>query len=184
MSRIGKLPVMIPEGVKVKIEEKDVSINGPKGNINLKLPREVDVLVKENVLRVLPKSKSKKARALHGTYRALLLNSVKGVTEGWSKVLELVGTGYRAELSGEGLIIAIGYSHPVIVKVPEGIGFKAEKTQVTVSGVNKELVGQVAANIRAIRPPEPYKGKGIRYKDEIVRRKPGKAAKAQGAIGA
>lgn len=184
MSRIGKLPVLIPEGVEVKVDGKIFSVSGPKGKITLKLPREVGIVIKDNNIKVEPKSKSNKANALHGTYRALVSNSVEGVTKGWDKTLELVGTGYRVELSGKDLIISIGFSHPVTVKAPEGIEFKAEKTRITVSGIDKELVGQVAANIRAIRPPEPYKGKGIRYKDEVVRRKPGKAAKAQGAVGA
>jgi large subunit ribosomal protein L6 len=119
---------------------------------------------------------------MHGTWRAIIANMAKGVSEGWSKQLELVGTGYRAEGSERDLTLTVGYSHPVEIKAPEGISFSIEKTLITVEGIDKELVGQVAAKIRNVRPPEPYKGKGIKYIDEVVRRKPGKAAKAQGAV--
>jgi large subunit ribosomal protein L6 len=120
-------------------------------------------------------------KAIHGTLRAVLSNMIVGVKEGWSKVLELVGTGYRASLSGNKLVISVGYSHPVEFEAPKGIDFKVEKTLITIEGIDKELVGLVAAKIRSIRPPEPYKGKGIKYQDEVVRRKPGKAAKTEGA---
>ncbi|MBU0572544.1 50S ribosomal protein L6 [Patescibacteria group bacterium] len=181
MSRIGKLPVILPETVEISVSDGVVSIKGPKGELKRKLPREIKIEVGSKEILIRPKGDSKTARAMHGTWRALIANMVKGVSEGWSKQLELVGTGYRAEGSESNLVLAIGYSHPVEMKAPEGISFTIQKTIITVEGADKELVGQVAAKIRDIRPPEPYKGKGIKYIDEVVRRKPGKAAKAQGA---
>ncbi len=180
MSRIGKMPIKLPEGVSFKVEGNEVIVNGSKGTLKLKVPFELDIEVKKDHVLVVPKRKGQKTKALHGTFRALIANHVTGVMDGWSKTLELVGTGYRAELAGNKLVLTVGYSHPVEIEIPEGIEFKVEKTQVEVSGINKEKVGQVAAEIRAIRPPEPYKGKGIKYKDEVIRRKPGKAAKTQG----
>lgn len=180
MSRIGKLPVEIPEGVDVKVEAGTVVVKGQKGVLEKKLPREIGVEISGNTINVIAKSKSKNSRMLHGTYRVLISNMMIGVTQGWIKELELVGTGYRSELTGDKLVLTVGFSHPVEIAKPEGITFKVEKTAITIEGIDKELVGQVAANIRDIRPPEPYKGKGIRYKDEVVRRKAGKAAKAQG----
>lgn len=180
MSRIGKTPVELPEGASLEVSGGKVIVTGPKGTLTKELPREIGVEVKDSWVKVIPKADNKKTRALHGTLRALIANMIKGVTEGWIKVLELVGTGYRAELEGDTLVLSLGYSHPVKFNKPEGIEFKVEKTRVEVSGIDKELVGQIAADIRAARPPEPYKGKGIKYKDEVIRRKPGKAAKAQG----
>jgi len=181
MSRIGKLPVTIPETVEVSASNGVIIVKGPKGELKREFPRDIKIELKENEVLVAPKGESKTARAMHGTWRALIANMVKGVLEGWSKQLELVGTGYRAEGSENNLVLAIGYSHPVEMKAPEGIKFNIQKTLITIEGIDKELVGQVAAKIRDIRPPEPYKGKGIKYIDEVVRRKPGKAAKAQGA---
>lgn len=181
MSRIGKLPVILPETVEISVSDGTVYIKGPKGEIKRKLPREINIEVDKKEVLIKPKGDSKTTRAMHGTWRALVANMVKGVSEGWSKQLELVGTGYRAEGSERDLTLAIGYSHPVKMEAPEGITFTIQKTLITVEGVDKELVGQVAAKIRDVRPPEPYKGKGIKYIDEIVRRKPGKAAKTQGA---
>lgn len=180
MSRIGKKPIELPEGVEVNLSGQTLTVSGPKGSLSCVLPREIAVEIENNTLKVLPKKKSQKNKALHGTLRAIIANNIEGVTNGWSKVLELVGTGYRAELSGKTLTLSVGYSHPVKIEALDGIEFKAEKTQITISGIDKELVGQIAAEIRQVRPPEPYKGKGIRYKDEVVRRKPGKVAKAQG----
>jgi large subunit ribosomal protein L6 len=181
MSRVGKLPVTIPEKVEVLVDGSVVKVSGPNGNLELKLPREIEVqIIKDSVL-ITVKKKSKKAKALHGTVRAKLANMVYGVSEGWIKVLELVGTGYRAEVADSTLILTVGFSHPVKIKAPGGISFKVQKNDIEISGIDKELVGQTAATIRAVRPPEPYKGKGIRYKDEVVKTKPGKAAKAQGA---
>ena len=180
MSRIGKVPIELPEGVKVEVSGQTISATGPKGTLSRKLPRGLGVEIKDKQLLVMPKRKTQSLKVLHGTYRSLIANMISGVTAGWSKTLELVGTGYRAEVSDNTLVLTVGYSHPVKIKAPEGIDFKAEKTQVTVEGIDKELVGEVSAKIRQVRPPEPYKGKGIKYKDEVIRRKPGKAAKAQG----
>ena len=181
MSRIGKLPIILPEAVEISVSDETVRVKGPKGELERKFPREVKIEVSGKEILITPKGDSQTARAMHGTWRALIANMVKGVTEGWSKQLELVGTGYRAEGTEKSLVLAIGYSHPVEMKAPEGISFTIQKTIITVEGADKELVGQVAAKIRDVRPPEPYKGKGIKYIDEVVRRKPGKAAKAQGA---
>lgn len=179
MSKIGKLPVEIPQDVKVDVEDGVVKVSGPRGKLERKFPKMVSVLTKDSKVIVESVGKSKQAKAMHGTTRAIISNMVAGVSEGWSKVLELVGTGYRAEGSGSRLTLTVGYSHPVEIEASEGITFKVEKTQVIVEGTDKELVGKIAAEIRAVRPPEPYKGKGIKYKDEVVRRKPGKAVKAQ-----
>ena len=181
MSRIGKLPITVPEGVKVEIDGRVIKITGPKGTLDKDLPAGVFAKLEDGILTVEVKSGNDKLGALHGTTRAILSNMVYGVKEGWSKKLELVGTGYRAEVVGDTLSIAIGFSHPVKVKTPEGISFKVEKTDITIEGADKELVGQIAAKIRGVRPPEPYKGKGIKYKDEFIRRKAGKAAKTAGA---
>ena len=183
MSLIGKLPIKIPEGVSVNLDNQTVVVTGPKGELRINLPRNVFIEIGDTTkeIKVLVKGKNKQSKALHGTNRALINNMVKGVTDGWSKHLELVGTGYRAEVSGNTLILSVGYSHPVKIEAPTGIGFRVEKTDVFIDGIDKEVVGQIAAKIRAIRPPEPYKGKGIKYKDEIIRRKAGKAAKAVGA---
>lgn len=184
MSRIGKLPVQIPKGVSVNLEKNKLTFEGSKGKLTLQLPREIVAEIDDEKIKIVLKGRDQKAKALHGTYRALVANNVKGVEEGWEKTLELVGTGYRVELKGDTLVLLLGFSHPVEIKVPEGIQFKVDKTLITIYGVDKEKVGQIAANIRSIRTPEPYKGKGIRYKDEVVRRKPGKAARAERAGGA
>ena len=180
MSRIGKKPIALPEGVEVNLSGQSLTVTGPKGSLTSVLPREIAVEIENKTLKVIPKKEKQKTRALHGTLRAIIANNIEGVTKGWTKVLELVGTGYRAELSGKTLSLSVGYSHPVIIEAPEGIELQATKTEVTVSGIDKELVGQVAAEIRRIRPPEPYQGKGIRYQGDVVRRKPGKAARTEG----
>ena len=180
MSRIGKLPVQLPEGVEIKVEGNLVKVKGAKGQLEKNLPETIKVKVEDGQVSIASDGKGKNSKALWGTYRSHLANMVHGVSEGWEKKLEMVGTGYRAKLDGKDLELTVGFSHPVEVKVPEGITFSVEKTIITVAGVDKELVGQVAARIRSIRPPEPYKGKGIRYVDEEVRRKPGKAAKTEG----
>ncbi len=153
-----------------------VKITGPKGFMEVRLPRGIEVEVKDGIVTVTAKGKSKTDLSNHGTTRALINNDITGVTKGWVKQLELVGTGFRAEANGKILSLTVGYSHPVEIEAPEGITFKVEKMVVTVEGVNREAVGQVAANIRMVRPPEPYKGKGIKYIDEVIRRKAGKAA--------
>lgn len=184
MSRVGKIPVQTPEGVRVEIKGKSIKVSGPKGELEREIPREVAVNQEDGEVVIEPKSKSKLARSLYGTMRAHINNMVKGVKDGWTKELEMVGTGYRAQVSGNKLVLTVGFSHPVEIEAPEGISFKVEKTNITVEGLDKEKVGEISAKIRAVRPPEPYKGKGIKYKDEVIIRKPGKAAKGEGAAGA
>jgi len=179
MSKIGKQPVLIPQGAQVEINGRTVKITGPKGVMEMRIPPEVTVEVKEGTVFVTVKSSSKFVTSLHGTIRALINNNVQGVTQGWAKKLEMVGTGFKAEVSGKTISLIVGYSHPVKIDAPEGITFKVEKNIITVDGFNREVVGQVAADIRAVRPPEPYKGKGIKYIDEVIRRKAGKAAAAK-----
>lgn len=181
MSRIGKLPISIPEGVNISLDGQKIMVSGPKGSLERDLPKNISVEIKEGKLKVLTKDGRNQTRALHGTIRSHLANMVKGVTQGWSKALEVVGTGFRAETDGKVLSLNVGYSHPVKIDAPKGITFQVNKLDIIVEGIDKELVGLVASRIRRIRPPEPYKGKGIRYKDEVVRRKPGKAAKTVGA---
>ncbi len=160
----------------MEVNGRTVKVTGPKGVMEEKLPRGIEVEVKDGLVSVTTKGKSKIDTSNHGTIRALINNDVIGVTKGWSKQLELVGTGFRAEVSGKILSLTVGYSHPVKIEAPEGISFKVEKMIVTVEGVDREAVGQVAADIRGVRPPEPYKGKGVKYVDEVIRRKAGKAA--------
>jgi large subunit ribosomal protein L6 len=182
MSRVGQQPIPIPEGVTVNIKNGGVSVAGPKGELKQKVRPEIKLVRKENLVLVSRNEDSKLGRSLHGLTRTLITNMIKGVTEGWSKTLKMVGTGYRAELKGGDLIFLVGFSHPVEVKAQEGIKFEVEgKDTIEISGIDKILVGQVAARIRKIRPPEPYKGKGIRYEGEEVRQKPGKAAKVDAA---
>jgi large subunit ribosomal protein L6 len=179
MSRIGKQPIKIPAGVEVTIEGNLVQIKGPKGSLSRELAEQVKAVYRDGELIVERNDDSRLSRAMHGLSRTLLANMVTGVTEGYSKTLEIVGVGYRAQAkSGSELELALGFSHPVSVLAPEGISFVTPSpTRVVVSGIDKELVGQVAANIRSIRKPEPYKGKGVRYEGEKVLRKVGKAGK-------
>lgn len=180
MSKIGKKPILIPAGVEVEVTRRKVTIKGAKGQLDFVLPEGVSVLKKDDNLVVSRVNSSKLAASLHGTVRSIINNMVRGVSEGWRKELEIVGTGYRAEVSSDGgLVLNVGYSHPVEVEPIPGIKFSVEKTKIVVEGVDKQKVGQVAADIRSIRPPEPYKGKGIKYVDEVIRRKAGKAAKSQ-----
>ncbi len=181
MSRIGKLPVSLPEGVTAEVKAGEVTISGPKGSVSRKIPARIEVEKKDNILIVSTKSKTKQGKSTFGTTRAHLNNMVLGVSLGWKKELELVGTGYRAEVSGNSLILTVGFSHPVTIAAPEKVTFKVEKTIITIEGIDKEAVGETAARVRAVRPPEPYKGKGIKYLDEVIRRKAGKAAKTVGA---
>jgi len=180
MSRIGKLPISIPDGVKIVVGDKSIKVTGIKGTLERKLSKKVSVKIKNGQVFVLAKGKDKRSKAMHGTTRAHVANMIHGVSEGWSKILELVGAGYRADVAGDTLTLTVGYSHPVKIKALEGIVFKFEKGEIIVEGADKQDVGQMAAVIRKVRPPEPYKGKGIKYKDEIIKRKPGKAAKTQG----
>lgn len=180
MSKIGKQPIKLPEGVTVEINDRSIVVSGPRGSLVRSLPRGIGVVEKDRELLVSPKKDSFAISAVYGTTRALIANMVIGVSAGWKKILELVGAGYKAEVSGKVLILTVGFSHPVKLEAPEGITFKVEKTLITVDGQDKEVVGQISATVRAVRPPEPYKGKGIKYQDEVVRRKAGKAAKTMG----
>jgi len=179
MSRIGKMPVTVPSGVDVSIEGARVTVKGPKGELSREFPERISFEVDEGVITVTRPDDARESKALHGLSRALLHNMMVGVSEGYTKELEIQGVGYRAALKGSSVELQVGYSHSVVVDPPEGVAFEVpEPTKIKVSGIDKELVGQVAANIRKVRPPEPYKGKGIRYSGEYVRRKAGKAGKA------
>lgn len=180
MSRVGKNPVPIASGVDVKVDGQDVTVKGPKGTLQRTFHERITVDVDDGEARVQRIDEDRKTRALHGLSRALLANMVEGVSTGFRKELSIVGVGYRATLKGKNIELLVGYSHPVEVPAPEGITFEVpDQTRIIVSGIDKELVGQVAADIRKVRPPEPYKGKGIRYVDEYVRRKAGKAGVAR-----
>lgn len=178
MSKVGKKPITIPEGVKVEVDGQTVRVKGPKGELSRKLEQSIKAEMVDNEILVKAVSSSKKAHQLWGLNRTLLRNMIEGVTVGFKKELELVGIGYRAEKKGEGISLSLGFSHPVEFKAPEGITFDVlDKTKIVVSGIDKQLVGQTAARLRALRPPEPYKGKGIKYADEVIKKKPGKAGK-------
>ena len=182
MTRIGKQPIEIPNGVEVKIEDKHVYVKGPKGNLDFDFHRRVIFEMKDNqVLVSANRPEEKRSRELWGLSRVLVFNMIKGVTEGFSKQLEINGVGYKAAISGKKLTINAGYSHPVDLEAPEGIEVAVDKNVITISGIDKQMVGQFAAQIREVRKPEPYKGKGIKYIDEVVRRKAGKVVKAAGA---
>ncbi len=175
MSRIGKMPITIPKNVTVTIEGNVVRAKSSKGELTERIPAEVEVELSDNVLTVKRKNDDKRSRAMHGLTRALLANMIKGLTEGFTKTLEVVGVGYRVQKSGNKIVLNVGYSHPVEVFETNSIKLEVEGTNIIkVSGPSKQAVGQFAANIRSIRPPEPYKGKGIRYQDEVVLRKVGK----------
>jgi large subunit ribosomal protein L6 len=178
MSRIGKKPISVPSGVTVNIAGHQVRVKGPKGELVRSFPDKIEISLEDGNLTVSRGDDARESRALHGLSRALLANMVQGVTEGYRKELSIVGVGYRALLKGRDLELQVGYSHTVQVPAPSGIDFEVpEPGKVIVSGINNEQVGQVAADIRQVRPPEPYKGKGIRYANEYVRRKAGKAGK-------
>ncbi|OGX29580.1 MAG: 50S ribosomal protein L6 [Omnitrophica WOR_2 bacterium RIFCSPHIGHO2_02_FULL_67_20] len=182
MSRIGRAPVTIPSGVTTKQEGASLLVEGPKGKLSLDIPPAVTVRLEGEQLKVERTAEDKRHRAMHGLYRALIANMVHGVSTGFSKELEISGVGYRAQLQGKQISIQVGFSHPVVVALPEGITVEVPKpTSVIVKGADKHLVGQFAANLRRIAPPEPYKGKGIKYVGEIIRRKAGKAATGAGA---
>jgi large subunit ribosomal protein L6 len=175
MSRVGKYPVEVPAGVQVAIAGGILTAKGKLGELKLALTDQVDATVDGNKVSVAPRSKESQSRMMWGTTRALIQNMVKGVSDGFSKTLEITGTGYRAAVQGPNLEINLGFSHPVVYPVPAGIKISCERpTSIKVEGVDKRLVGQVASEIRAFRPPEPYKGKGARYSDEVIRRKEGK----------
>jgi len=180
VSRIGRMPVVIPAGVQVEVNGNDVRVKGPKGELSYAHLPEVAVAIEENTLIVTRANETPRAKALHGTTRAVINNMVTGVSTGFEKSLEIQGVGYRAEMSGQNLVLYVGYSHPIVVEPKPGLSFDVEtKTRVVkVLGADKEVVGQAAAEIRKVRPPEPYHGKGIRYLGEQVRRKAGKTGKA------
>lgn len=181
MSRIGKQPINVPSGVKVSVASGKVQVNGPKGALQLPLRPEITVDVKGQVVEVKRADDGRSARSLHGLTRTLIANMVKGVSEGFQKKLEIVGVGYKADVQGSNINLSLGFSHQIKYTLPKGVTASVDKqTLVTLSGPDKQVVGQVAADIRAFRKPEPYKGKGIKYSDEVIRRKAGKAGKAAG----
>ena len=178
MSRIGKLPISIPAGVEVKIEGDVLSAKGPKGTETVTLPAELEVKVEGNEVIVNRKAEDRKSRSLHGLFRTLISNAVNGVVKPFEKKLEIVGVGYRAAMQGSSINLSLGYSHPIIIEPPKGITISVEQnTKIMVSGSNKQMVGDVAALIRSKRPPEVYKGKGVKYEGEYIARKAGKAGK-------
>jgi large subunit ribosomal protein L6 len=179
MSRIGRLPVVLPKGVEVNIDGTSVHVKGPKGEMQRSFPPSMEISVNEGVLEVSRATDGRTDRSLHGMTRALINNMVVGVSTGFERILEVNGVGYRAEMQGKNLVLYVGYSHPVTIEPAQGISFEtdAKTRQVKVMGYDKQMVGQVAADIRKVRPPEPYQGKGIKYLEEKIRRKAGKAGK-------
>ena len=179
MSRVGQMPITVPSGVDVTIKGSHVRVKGPKGQMEHTFPAAMEISQKEGIVSIQRPSDERTHRALHGMTRALINNMVTGVSTGFEKVLEINGVGYRAEMAGDNLVLHVGYSHPVEVEPPEGISFELDNRtrQIKVMGYDKQSVGHIAANIRKVRPPEPYKGKGIKYLDERIRRKAGKAGK-------
>jgi large subunit ribosomal protein L6 len=178
MSRIGRLPIDIPSGVDVTVNDRDVTVKGPKGQLALTVAQPIVVALEDGRVVVKRPDDERESRSLHGLTRTLIANNIQGVTQGYSKSLDVVGTGYRVQARGANVEFALGFSHPVVVEPPAGITFTVEgNNRLTVSGIDKQAVGETAANIRKIRKPEPYKGKGVRYTGEVVRRKAGKAGK-------
>jgi len=178
MSRIGKLLINVPDKVNVILSPDKIIVKGPKGELSKNLPTSIKIIQNDKTIKVIPNEEVSIGQELYGTYRSLIDNMIIGVTEGFQKKLELQGVGYRSQVDGKTLVLNVGYSHQVKILSPDGIKLSVEgNTNVTVSGLDKELVGQIAANIRLVRPPEPYKGKGIRYQGEYVRKKVGKAGK-------
>lgn len=178
MSKIGKQPIAIPGQVSVQLADSRITVTGPMGNISTNFRPEINVEITEGQVKVYRKNETKFAKSLHGLTRTIIANMIKGVTEGHQKTLEVVGTGYKATKDQDKLILNVGYSHPVICEKINGIEYETRDNKIIISGIDKVLVGEVAARIRRIRPPEPYKGKGIKYLDETIRRKAGKAVKA------
>ncbi len=178
MSRIGRMPIPVPSGVEVRLDGRQVTVQGPKGTLSLEVPAPIEVSQADGTITVTRPSDEGEIRALHGLSRSLVANMVTGVTDGFRKTLEIVGVGYRVQARGKDLEFALGYSHPVPVRAPEGIAFRVETpTRFVVEGIDKQQVGEVAANIRKLRKPDPYKGKGVRYQGEQIRRKAGKAGR-------
>ncbi len=181
MSRIGKLPIDLPKGVTVSVNKGEVTVKGPKGELHQSVDPDIEVAVEDGVIEVRRPTEQKRHRAMHGLYRSLIANMVQGVSEGYKRQLELIGVGYRAQVTGDILELGLGFSHPIYFVPPSGISVAVAQERgknfiITIEGSDKQMVGQVAAKLRALRPPEPYKGKGIRYSDEYVRRKAGKTA--------
>lgn len=183
MSRIGKQSIKIPQGIKVSLEGDKIKVSGPKGELEQKIHPQIKVEIKNDEIKLTTDSKDKKIKAIWGLLRKIIANMVLGVSEGFEKILEIHGIGFRAKLEGEKLILKLGFSHPTEIKPPPGISFTVEKNNIKISGADKELVGRIAAKIRSLRKPEPYKGKGIKYVEETIKRKAGKAAKTAGATG-
>jgi large subunit ribosomal protein L6 len=176
MSRIGKMPIAVPKSVTIDISDDGmVRVKGPRGELSRTVPRQINLMTEDGTLRVERSSDEPLHRSLHGLTRSLIANMVTGVTDGFSRRLEVNGVGYRAAVSAGNLVLQVGYSHPVLVPAPPGISFVVQGNAITVSGADKELVGEVASQVRRVRPPEPYKGKGIKYAEEVIRRKAGKA---------
>lgn len=181
MSRIGKLPIAIPTGVKVAVESNDVRLEGPKGKLKTTLPTGVKVKVEGSVVSVERASDDRKIRALHGLTRKLIANMAQGVSQGFNRVLDINGVGYRAEVKGQEIHMTLGYSHPVVFSLPQGVSASVERQIIiTLNSADRQLLGETAAKIRSLRPPEPYKGKGIKYREEFIKRKAGKAVGSAG----
>ena len=180
MSKIGKKPINVPDKVEINVSAGSVTVKGPKGTLVKQLPAKVSVSVNDKVANIKPEASDREARMAWGLTRALIQNMITGVTDGFEKVLEFQGVGYKATLKGNDLEMGLGFSHPIMIKGPEGITFKTEKNSIRIQGADKELIGKVAAEIRSYREPEPYKGSGIRYAGEHIRRKAGKKAAAAG----
>ena len=177
MSRVGALPIDLADGVEIKVGKQEVAVKGPKGSLSRDIHPQMKVEVNDGQVTVQRPSNSKQFKSLHGLYRTLINNMVVGVTDGFQKKLEIVGVGYKGEMKNNKLVLQLGYSHPIVLTPPEGITIEVDGgTKLSISGIDKELVGKVAAKIRSFRPPEPYKGKGVKYEDEHVRRKAGKTA--------
>ena len=181
MSRIGRLPITIPSGVKVAVDARAVRLEGPKGKLQTSVPQGIKVEVDGNVVRVVREGDERKARALHGLTRKLIANMAQGVSQGFSRVLEINGVGYRAEVKGQEIHMTLGYSHPVVFPLPPGVTASVERQVIiTLNSADRQLLGEMAAKIRGLRAPEPYKGKGIKYREEVIRRKAGKAVGSAG----
>lgn len=177
MSRIGKEPITVPQGVEVRLDKSRVHVKGPKGELNVDLHSKIEVLFDNQVIQLNRMDNSRAAREQWGLRRTLINNAVVGVSRGFEKTLEVIGVGYKADLQGSTIVLNVGYSHPVKIDLPEGIEARVEKNKITLSGIDKQAVGELAAVIRRVRPPEPYKGKGIKYETEQIRRKAGKSGK-------
>jgi len=175
MSRIGKMPITLPKAVEIDIADGVVRVKGPRGELSRSVPTSMSIVREDGTLRIERESDAPTQRSLHGLTRSLIANMVTGVTDGFTRRLEVNGVGYRAAVTSGNLVLQVGYSHPVLYPAPEGITFAVAANAITISGADKELVGEVAAQIRRVRPPEPYKGKGIKYAEEVIRRKAGKA---------